>query len=305
MGTSYTVTLVGVDERLSRELETGVADYLVEINDIFSTYISDSELSRLNRHPLREPFPTSEKLFDVLAMSKEIYEQSSGAFDPTVMPLVNMWGFGPEESSGIPTHEAIQAALAVVGFDGLTLDAATRTATRDRDIRIDLSAIAKGYGVDLLAQFLEHQGVQHYMVDVGGELRVRGHNAQGQPWRIAIEDASGVSGTAIIVALTDRGIATSGDYRNYFEQDGKRFSHTIDPRSGYPIDHHLASVTVITDSAASADAWATALSVVGAEDALMMADREDIAVLLLVKEPGGFESRPSKAFAALIQPSGE
>ena len=304
MGTTYTVTLVDVDEALSDDLESKVAEYLVEINEVFSTYLSESELSRLNRHPLREPLAISEALFHVLSMSKAIHEHSGGAFDPTVMPLVNMWGFGPDRPSRLPDPDAIEAALAEVGFDGLVLDATRGTATRERDIRVDLSAIAKGYGVDLLAELLEKHGVRHYMVDIGGELRVKGHNPRGEPWRIAIESASGASSPATIVALTDRSIATSGDYRNYFEQDGKRFSHTIDPRSGYPIDHPVASVTVLAETAALADGWATALSVVGADEALMLADREDIAVFLLVKGPNGFESRFNNAFAVLLDTNG-
>lgn len=303
MGTTYAVTLVDVEERRVKALEREVAKKLVEINQIFSTYIPDSELNRLNDQPPGEPLEVSTELFQVLRMSADIFRKSAGAFDPTVMPLVNMWGFGPADRRGeAPAPEAVTQVLDLIGFDALILDETSRTATRTRDITIDLSAIAKGYGVDLLAELLESHGLENYMIEIGGELRVRGQNAYGGDWRIAIEDASGASVAATIIALTDRGIATSGDYRNYFELDGKRFSHTIDPRSGYPIDHDLAAVTVIAANAALADSWATAFSVIGAEKALIVADREDIAVLLLVKTSEGFESRLNDAFTVYMQP---
>lgn len=303
MGTTYVVTLVGVDAHDAKALERKVADKLVEINQVFSTYIADSELNRLNIQPVGEPFELSAELLQVLEMSEGIYQRSEGAFDPTVMPLVNLWGFGPEERRDqAPSPEAIADALNLIGLDALLIDRADRTATRAREITIDLSAIAKGYGVDLLAALMDAHGLHNYMIDIGGELRVSGHNAKGGDWRIAIEEASGAATAATIIAVTDRGIATSGDYRNYFEQDGKRFSHTIDPRTGYPIDHNVASVTVIAANAALADGWATALSVLGAEKALVLADSVDIAALLLVKTPEGFESRPNEAFAAYMQP---
>lgn len=304
MGTIYMVTLVGVDARIAERVEREVAESLVHINDIFSTYIADSELNRLNRHPVGEPLEVSAELFDVLAMSVDIYRRSGGAFDPTVMPLVNLWGFGPAESRDqAPSEASIAAALDGLGLDGLELDADHRTATRIRDITIDLSAIAKGYGVDMLAALVETHGVRNYMVDIGGELRVGGHNPHGTEWRIAVESASEVpGGLATIVAVSNRAVATSGDYRNFFEQEGRRFSHTIDPRNGYPIDHNLASVTVIAPNAALADGWSTAFMVVGADQALLIADREDIAVYLLVKAPDGFEARHNEAFTPYIQP---
>lgn len=305
MGTTYMVTLVDVEERVAQQLEQDVADALIALNGTFSTYIADSELNRLNAQPVGEPFPVSAELLEVLEMSQGIFHSSGGAFDPTVMPLVNLWGFGPEvRPDEVPAAEVIAALLRTVGFDALQLDTTSHTATRTRDISIDLSAIAKGYAVDRLAALLEQHAVHNFMIDIGGELRVRGHNASARPWRIAIEDASGAYGAATVIEVTDRGIATSGDYRNYFERDGKRFSHTIDPRNGYPIDHNLASVTVIAASAGLADGWATALSVMGPEKALTIADREDIAVLLLVKTPKGFELRPNAAFKAYMKPIG-
>lgn len=305
MGTTYAVTLIGVEANIAQALEQEVADELVGINRIFSTYIADSELNRLNEHPIGEPLRISAALLEVLKMSQAIFHGSGGAFDPTVMPLVNLWGFGPEKrADGVPASTAIEDVLRTVGFDALELDTANQTATRTRDISIDLSAIAKGYGVDLLVALMERRAVQNFMIDIGGELRVSGHNAEGRPWRIAIEDASGAYGAATVIAVTDRGIATSGDYRNYFEQGGKRYSHTIDPRDGYPIDHNLASATVIAANAGLADGWATALSVIGSEKALAIADREDIAVLLLVKTPEGFELQVNSAFEVYMQPRG-
>lgn len=303
MGTVYGVTLVGADVDAVERLEREVAERLVHINDIFSTYIPDSELNRLNRHPLGEPLKVSDELFEVLAMSMDIFRRSQGGFDPTVMPLVNLWGFGPEPSEDqVPPAARIEATMSSIGMDGLKLDAEHRSATRIRDITIDLSAIAKGYGVDLLATLVERHDIRNYMIDIGGELRVGGHNQHGTEWRIAVESVDAPGDLTTIVALSNRAVATSGDYRNFFEQDGQRFSHTIDPRTGYPVDHELASVTVIAENAALADGWATAFMVAGAEQALIIADREDIAVYLLVKVPEGFEARHNSAFASYMQP---
>lgn len=300
MGTSYHITLVadagkplgldqaGMQAALYSELET--------INYHMSTYSPDSELMRLNAAPAGEWFAISLPLEEVLELSQSISAASSGAFDITVGPLVNLWGFGADKSEDrVPAEADIDAAKAVVGYQ--KLEVGKKGALKQGDIKLDLSAIAKGYGVDWIARFIAAKGISNYMVEIGGEVRVAGVNAEGKPWRIAIEQPSELQqGVHKVVSLSDVGMATSGDYRNYFEQDGKRYSHTIDPVTGYPINHALASVTVIAKTAAEADGWATAINVLGPDKGMEVANREKLAVYMIVKEKDGFSGRYSTAF---------
>jgi|SRR5690554_1409318 len=301
MGTTYHVTLVAdegsplaVDPIV---IQSAVDAELKQLNQQMSTYIPDSELMLLNAASVNEWHSVSQPLYDVLALSQLISERSGGAFDVTVGPLVNLWGFGPDRHEDeVPDAEAIHGIRAIMGYQKLELD--ERQARKTGDIKIDLSAIAKGFGVDKVADLIVHAGVSNYMVEIGGEIRVGGVNAQGNPWRIAIEQPS-VSQQEVhkVVGLSGVGMATSGDYRNYFEKDGKRFSHTINPVTGYPIDHALVSVTVIAKTAAEADGWATAINVLGPEKGLEVANREQLAVYMIVKENDGFSDRYSQAFS--------
>ncbi len=300
MGTTYHITLVA-DEGKSLSvdataLQAAVDAELQKINQHMSTYIPDSELMRFNAFQAGEWHKISRPLEDVLLLSQQISERSGGAFDITVGPLVNLWGFGPDKhEDDVPGAEAIAAVKARMGYDKLeVLDGQAR---KSADIWLDLSAIAKGYGVDWIADYIARQGINHYMVEIGGEIRVKGTNPQGQAWRIAIEQPSMMQQSVHkAIALTDAGMATSGDYRNYFERDGKRYSHTIDPQTGYPIAHQLVSVTVIASTAAEADGWATAINVLGPEQGMEVADREKLAVYMIVKESEGFSDRYSTAF---------
>src|SRR5690554_3451252 len=301
MGTTYHVTLVanegqalGVD---SAAIQSAVDAELKQFNQQMSTYIPDSELMLLNAAHINEWHSVSQPLYDVLSLSQMISERSGGAFDITVGPLVNLWGFGPDKHEDeVPNAETIDEIRAIMGYQKLELD--ERQARKTADIKIDLSAIAKGYGVDKIADLIVHAGINNYMIEIGGEIRVGGVNAQGSSWRIAIEQPSlSQQGVHKIVELSDVGMATSGDYRNYFEKDGKRFSHTINPVSGYPIEHALVSVTVIAKTAAEADAWATAINVLGPEKGMEVANREQLAAYMIVKESDGFSDRYSKAFS--------
>lgn len=247
----------------------------------------------------------SAEMLEVLQVADRVYQLTGGAFDPTVGPLVNLWGFGPDPSSSeIPPKETIRRQLARVGLDKLVVNTDGNSVRRTADIQLDLSAVAKGFAVDAVAELLESMGIANYLVEVGGELRLRGTKAELQPWRIAIESPS-LERHAVQQAMTpgDAAVATSGDYRNYFEKDGKRYSHTIDPRTGYPVSHHLASVTVVADTTAFADALATGLMVMGHEAALALAEKNDLAVYLLVKEKDGFKAYSSPAFGRYL--SGE
>lgn len=301
MGTSYHVTLIAAE--LPKGLDRQIADVLEDINQQMSTYRDNSLLMQFNRAPLGEPFRLSVDLMNVLVLAGDIYRQTEGAFDPTVGPLVNLWGFGPDyHEDQVPDGEAITALVKGLGFDGVLLDSATTEATRLEDISLDLSAIAKGYAADKVAELLRDHGINRYMVEVGGEMALSGKNSRNTPWKIAIEKpVTGVRDVQQIVAFTDVGVATSGDYRNYFEKDGKRYSHTLDPRTGYPISHNLASVTVAAQSSALADGLATAFMVMGTEKALAFAEAHSIAIMTLSKTESGFEAGYSSAFMPYLE----
>lgn len=302
MGTTYHVTLVAnPDQPLNLQaavIQQGVDTELKVINQQMSTYIADSELMLFNGAGVGEWHTLPAPLYEVLSLSQLISERSDGAFDITVGPLVNLWGFGPNKyKDDVPDAALINAAKINMGYTKLEL--ADGKARKLADIQLDLSAIAKGYGVDKVADYLAAQGVANFMVEIGGEIRVNGVNPKGQPWRIAIEQPSMLQqGVYKAVSLTHVGMATSGDYRNYFEKAGKRYSHTIDPTTGYPIDHRLASVTVIAGTAAEADGWATAITVLGPEKGMDVANREKLAVYMIVKEAEGFSDLYSSAFEA-------
>jgi thiamine biosynthesis lipoprotein len=302
MGTSYQVKIITNDDVPTENLGEQIENRLSSLNQTFSTYIETSELMQFNQAKTGQPQAISEDMQVVMSIAQEVYGLTDGAFDPTVAPLVNLWGFGPNESNNvIPQSEQIQQALSVIGLNHLVLNKAAKKAQRKQDIKLDFSAIAKGYAVDAVADLLESSGIQHYLVEVGGELRARGYKPNGDLWRIAIERPSLVQGDVQqVIALQDVAVATSGDYRNYFEKNGKRYSHTIDPRIGYPVDHELASVTVIEETAVKADALATAMMVMGPEDSLMLAEKYNIPVYILVKEADGFKVQYSKAFAQYL-----
>ena len=310
MGTSFSVVLAGDPPPAAdlRELQAAIDAELIEVNAQMSTYLPDSELSRFNRAPAERDFASSAELAAVVAEAKRVSESSGGAFDVTVGPLVDAWGFGPGDPS--QRHELdlveITALRAAVGDDKLEVDAAGPTLRkRAAGLRVDLSAIAKGHGCDRVAAVLRAAGHADFMVEIGGEVWAQGQNPKGDPWKVGVErptgDAAGERMVQAIVRVTDVGVATSGDYRNYWERDGVRFSHTIDPRTGRPITHALASVTVVhPESAALADAWATALNVLGPAEGLVLAEREGLAAYFLVREGEGFVVRTSSGFAGYV-----
>ncbi len=300
MGTAYHVTVVDAPGVLDQaELQAMIDGELAAVNQEMSTYIPESELMRFNRGPVSQPVAISPNLALVIGQALEIYRNSGGAFDVTVGPLVNLWGFGPQpEPETIPAAEEIDALRAEIGSDALTLEG--QQLSRSRPVQIDLSAIAKGHGVDRVADLLTAQGIENYLVEVGGELRTAGVNPAGRVWRIGVERPSAGQVVQKPIQVAGKGIATSGDYRNYYERDGKRYAHTIDPRTGRPVEHRLASVTVIADTCAMADGYATALNVMGAEAALKLAEELQLAVFLLVKTDSGFEERVSSAFAPYL-----
>lgn len=291
MGTAYNIT-VSADPRegAAFDLEAmrrAVDDKLAEINSQMSTYDTQSELSRFNQLASGQCKVLSAPLAEVIALSFKVHAASEGAFDITVGPLVNRWGFGPDQSSmSFPTEQEIQALKARVGMQWLDYREEKRELCKQARVEIDLSAIAKGYAVDQVAAVLESFGANNYLVDIGGEVRTRGSRPRGGPWRLAIEKPAMARGSAqALISVSDAAVATSGDYRNYRDVDGKRFSHTIDPRNGYPVRHNTASVTVIAKTAAEADAWATALNTLGFERAKALAAQYQLAIYLLQRLP--------------------
>ncbi len=304
MGSFYNVKLAAPRSQLPDQTQVkALAEQVFDgIIASMSTYEPDSELSRLNRSESEDWQAVSKPLFEVVALSQEVSQASGGAFDITVAPLVNLWGFGPgERTRRAPSAEDIAAVKANTGFQKIHLDHEKRMLRKPTGLTMDLSAVAKGYAADLLADRLVEEGFANVMVEVGGELSLRGLSPRGEPWRIGIEMPNyklfaAPQSPSQTVALTNMGMATSGDYRNYYEVDGVRFSHTIDPITGRPVDHALASVTVLARTCALADAWATALNVLAPERAMEIADRQGIMAYFIVRVGDGFETRSSAAF---------
>jgi thiamine biosynthesis lipoprotein len=255
-----------------------------------STYIESSEISRFNRALPDTPTSVSASTVAVFQASLHLQRFSEGHFDPTVMPLVRLWGFGPDERSGAPDPEAIEAALAKVGIGAIELDVENGTLTKKSPVELDFSAIAKGYGVDAVAELLLQQGIKGFLVEIGGEVRVGGTKPDGSPWRVGIERPEMAGRSAqMVVDLKGLSIATSGDYRNYFEQDGVRYSHTLDPRTGYPVMSRLASVSVLAETCMQADGLATALMAMGERKAVEFAGSHGIDAYFMVREGEGFK----------------
>lgn len=279
MGTTYSIKYQPAALEIDAErLQHHVDARLAEINTVMSTYDPSSELSRLNQLESDDWVEVSRVLMFVLHTAKRIHQLSGGAFDPSIGPLVNLWGFGPDVVTEFPTEAQVVEQLTQVGFERLKLDDEKGRISRPAGMYIDLSAIAKGYAVDQIADLLASAGLENYLVEIGGELRASGVNAKGQPWHIAIErPQSGVREVHGVLNVSGLGMATSGDYRNFFEKDGQRYSHTLDPRTGYPVQHDLVSVTVLADDCMTADALATAFMVMGQGEASKLAEKAGIA----------------------------
>ena len=302
-GSFYQITIADpLTQGERKAIEEGFLAELHTIDKAMSTYRDDSELVGFNQAPVEEWQSLSPAVVEVMAISQSVAEDSRGAFDVTVGGLVNLWSFGPEaQPEEIPDDPLLEARLETVGFDALEVDADTRQARRTRDVFIDLSAVAKGYAADQVADYLNQQGFEHYLVNLGGDLVAQGYRdpEQETPWRIGIEvPEDGPQAAQLVLPLSNMTVATSGDYRNYFEQDGQRFSHTIDPRTGRPITHGLASVSVFHESNARADAWATALLVAGEQEGMAIAQANQLDVLMLVRDGEQWTSLASPGFAA-------
>ncbi|MGH1357499.1 MAG: FAD:protein FMN transferase [Burkholderiaceae bacterium] len=307
MGTAYNIIAIGPG--LEREsLSNAVEASLAAVNASLSNWDPDSEVARFSASERTDPVEISAALTTVMGAARDVHAQSAGRFDVTLGPLIDLWGFGPRRPADPqPSDSAIRQALQLVGQERLlTLNSAAMTLTKSRaGVGVNLSAIAKGFGVDAVAQALHKAGVQNYMVEIGGDLVTRGVNKQGEPWRIGIEKpVSGASTVQLVVPVSNRGLATSGDYRNFFEADGVRYSHILDPTTGRPVAHRTSSVTVVAENAMLADAWATAMLVLGEQAGLELANAADLAVYFISRDASGAQDTyitvQSNAFSELM-----
>lgn len=303
MGTTYNVKyVVNKNQQKVEGLQTTIDNRLQQVNKLMSTYDPESELSRFNQSRYTAPFNASEETRSVVAEALRINKLSEGALDVTVGPLVNLWGFGPtKRPEKVPTDSQIAEVREYVGSEKLRVTQSGLQKTHPQ-VYVDLSTIAKGYGVDEIAAILEQQNIHDYLVEIGGEMRVKGQRGDGSGWLIAVEKPLS-SGRAVqkVLSVGTNAVATSGDYRNYYEQDGVRYSHLIDPRSGKPIDHNLVAVTVVAPSSMTADGLATALNVMGWDAAQKLAEQENLAVLLIRHHNDEFEEYISTAFDETVE----
>jgi FAD:protein FMN transferase len=315
MGTTYSITVTRLPDGVSRDALQRVVDgVLDEVNRHLSTYDATSEISAFNASRSTDAIVVSPQLRTVVAVAAEVSAASGGAFDITVGPLVRAWGFGSGQSeaspvapSGLDTAPAaLDRAREKIGYQKLELPADVHTLRKAVPaLELDVDGIAPGYAVDLIAERFEALGVRDYLVELGGELRARGRSPAGRPWRVAVEaPLRGERKPYTLVELDGMSASTSGDYRDFRIVGGKRVSHTIDPRTGAPVTHRLASVCVLHRSAARADAWATALMVLGPVDGLALARRSGVAALLIERDAagGGFTERSTPEFERLRRP---
>lgn len=301
MGTTYSVKLAPAPpaDTLNR-LQQQIDARLDAINRTMSTYRRDSDLMRFNLADTTDWQPVPAALARLVTHANTISTLSDGMYDITVGPLVNLWGFGNSGTRDTPpSRTEIDAIMDRVGYRKLEsrLDPpALRKATAG--LQIDLSSIAKGWGVDQIGELLEARGIKNYLVEIGGELLARGDKTPGKPWRIAVERPSDrLHDVQRVLPLQDAAMATSGDYRNFFDNGGQRFSHTIDPNTGESVRHRLASVSVIADNCAIADAWATALMALGDQRGPAVARTQGIKALFIIRGDNGLHEQVSPALA--------
>ena len=302
MGTTWTVTLEGaLDDTDIARAENVIDEVLADVDATLSTWNPGSEISSLNRRTRTDWIASSDALYTVLAAAKAVNRESSGAFDVTVAPSVALWGFGADARSGSPSEQDLAQARSLTGPDAFELRAGPNAVRKAASgVRFDVDAIAPGYAVDRISDELSALGFEDHIVEIGGEVRCRGRGPGGRAWRVAVErPRAGVRTIQAVVALDGLGISTSGDYRDFRVSEGRRIAHAIDPRTGRPVTHPLASVSVVHESVMLADAYATALMVLGPEQGYALAERLELPVLLVTRTTGGFAVRVTPSFARL------
>ncbi|MEE4250087.1 MAG: FAD:protein FMN transferase [Alcanivoracaceae bacterium] len=303
MGTTWSVKVVDLPSGVTLpQLQTDIELLLASINRQMSTYQPESDISRFNQAPAGTWQVLPADFWRVASYSLSLAEETGGAFDPTVGPLVNLWGFGPDPKRDHPPEAAELAAVqARVGWDKVLMREQDQALYQPGAVYLDLSAVAKGYAVDKVADLLLGMGIDSMLVEIGGELRGHGRKPDGQFWQVGIEKPlPGVREVAYVVSVQDMAIATSGDYRNYFEEGERRYAHILDPRTGYPAEHRVVSVSVLHERCADADALATALTVMGAEEGMAWAEARKLAVLFMVQTGQDVEQKMTTAFRRLV-----
>lgn len=298
MGTTYSVKIVKDRLETPSNLKAEIDSILLEVNRQMSTYIPESEISRFNSSEATEWFPVSIDFAKVVDKTKQIGMETEGALDLTIGPLVNLWGFGPDQKPvSIPSEQDIADAKQKVGLNKIEVRTNPPALKKSiPELYCDLSASAKGFGVDKLSEFISNLNFENFLIEIGGEIRVSGKNQLNNAWKIGIADPDLPGEINEVVSLKDMAMATSGDYWNYFEEDGIRYSHTIDSRTGKPITHKLASVTVLNESCMIADAYATAINVMGPEKGFEFAEKMKLPAYFIVRDNKGFIKRSTKLF---------
>ena len=294
MGTSYHITLVAPVKELNNQtaLQSEIDKVLKDINQKMSTYQSDSEISVFNSNPSTDWILVSKDFYDVVNNALSISDFSEGYFDITISPLVDLWGFGPKVKINTPKNEDINLAMSQIGYQNLKIQAHPFALKKNTPkLKIDLSSIAKGYAVDRVSEFLYSKKLINHLVEIGGEVKAIGTNLSGKKWRIAIESPDiGSRMFNSLIELDNTAVATSGDYRNYYVENNERLSHIINPKTGHPIKHKLASVTVINESTMLADAWATTLMVLGEQKGKQLTIEQNLRVQMIIRNDNGFSS---------------
>jgi len=293
MGTTYHIVVVHPKEQNidEKSLQTNIDLLLEELNRQVSTYLPNSQINQFNRSKHLTWTKVDKDFFSIVQTAKKISKNSNGALDISISPLVDLWGFGFKPQKNVPTDNQIKDMMPYIGHHLLELYSENTSLRKAHpNLKIDLSAIAKGFAVDKISNLLNSNGFKNHLVEIGGELKASGLNQTDEKWRIAIEQpdqSSTISQKGL--EISNRAVATSGDYRNYFVEKGVRRSHIIDPKIGYPIKHNLASVTVLHDSAMLADAYATALLVMGDEKGKLFAKEKNLDVLMIIRKENKFE----------------
>ncbi len=306
MGSTWSVRVVGPRGLDVNALRDGIESQLAELDRQLSGYRDAAELAQFNRTPVGEWRALPAHLREVVVFGRQLHDDTSGAFDVTIKPLVNLWGFGSAEPRlELPSEEEIAIARSRLGNDRIELSADGARMRRVADVTLDVDAIAPGYAADIIAAWLTARGLPDHLVDIGGELRADGHKPGGGAWRVGIERPVMARGEVEqAIAVTNVGVSTSGDYRDYFEVGGRRYSHIVDPATGRPVEHALTSVTVVAPSAMTADGYATTLMVLGPERGMTWADTRGLAVFMISRDArGALHERYNAAFAALLAPN--
>jgi FAD:protein FMN transferase len=304
MGTSYRIVLaVPLDASERASIQADVDQTLNKLEDQMSTWRPDSELSRFNASTSTEWFPVSRDTAFVVSEAKKIWQLSDGAFDPTVAPLIKLWHFAEDSvERTLPTDAAVAQAKAAIGFGQIEVRLDPPALLKQRpELQLNLSAIAKGYAVDVVSELLTTRQAAGHLVEIGGEMRSYGRKSDGSSWTAGIETPDALPRQLhAALRLDDQSLATSGDYRNYFEVNGQRYSHTIDPANGRPVTHNLTSVSVLADNCLRADALATAIEVLGPERGMKLAEQQNVAIYQIIRSESGFDVQVSEAFPLVV-----